>query len=107
MSEDVDEFEDEFEASDTDVHGNLQKAILDELRGIRQRLEKIEDRMEQIEERMGRMVTDISTIHEFQRTYTSRLTAVEKVCIDMPLRSTVSSTPTPPPNILPGDGKGR
>lgn len=85
---------------------DLQQIILDELHAIRGDLDSIKGRIERLEEkvesmdgRVEQVVTDLNTIHTFQQTYTTRLSAIEKVCASVPLHS----TPVPRPA---GDGKG-
>ena len=70
---------------------DLQQAMFDELRDIGCRMKKLGEHMEKLEKTVSRVVTDLHTVHQLQRTYTSRLAVIEQMCVDTPLKSTPSS----------------
>jgi len=95
MSKDLEVDNDE----ETGVELDIQPIILEELctiRGdldcIKQRISKLEAIMREYMERTEQVIKDLNTIYAFQKTYTSRLSAIEEVCADVPLKS---STPLP------------
>ena len=91
---------------DTSPGFGMDQAILDQLYqisnaidGVNVRLDKLEGRMstlepkiEATEEQTGKVVRDLNVIHQFQKSYRERLSAIELMMIDEPL---LSSTPPP------------
>lgn len=94
------------ERQSTNPGMDLQQAILEELQAIRSDLKEVTKRIEHLEERVEQAVTDLHTVHELQRTYTSRLAVLEQMYVDQPL---MTATPTPPPKkpSRPPDGDGK
>lgn len=92
--------EDDSSRDNTNPGMDLQQAMFDELRSISKAVKDIGERMEQMERKFGQVVTDIHTIHQLQRTYTSRLTVIEQMCVDAPLK-----TSPPPSSGNAGSGK--
>lgn len=90
----------EFNERDTD-EVDVQEAILKELQSIGRGLKEVTKRIEHLEERVEQVVTDLTTVHSLQRTYTSRLAVLEQMCVDQPL---ATSTPVPM-KMKGGDGK--
>jgi len=79
---------------------DVQKAILEELQTLVIEVRGLKERIDILEERTEQVVTDLHTVHELQRTYTSRLAVMEQQYVNQPLAT--EKKPSRPPG---GDGK--
>ena len=64
---------------------NTTVAMLHEILG---KLEDIERRQEVIENQINALTRDVTVVHQFQRSFASRLSFIENLQVDQPLHST-------------------
>ena len=70
------------------MDNDTQNKTIKLLEEIRNKLEFLEMKQVMIENRIEKIITDLNLVYQFQRTFTERLSIVEKFCIEQPLKST-------------------
>lgn len=74
--------------SDDTGRTDMQDMTLGLLREIRDELCKLKEEQTALKKKIGELSVDVNVVHEFQKSFAGRLSAVEKFCVSQPLHTT-------------------